>query len=90
MRIRRLHISVILGRRQLRYFSVKLNGERGRGVRFEIMGRGEAKLHDDGFGSLMSDEALTAVVSDEPGIGSPMSDKELTAADLAHRCWTKH
>ncbi|KAK8568322.1 hypothetical protein V6N12_006876 [Hibiscus sabdariffa] len=44
-------------------------------VRFEIMGRGEVELHDNGFGSLMSDEALTAAVSDEPGIGSPMSAK---------------
>ncbi|KAK8974266.1 hypothetical protein V6N11_034634 [Hibiscus sabdariffa] len=59
-------------------------------VRFEIMGRGEAELHDDGFGSPMLDEALTATVSDEPEIDSPMSDKALTAADLAHRCWTKH
>ncbi|KAK8556242.1 hypothetical protein V6N12_002653 [Hibiscus sabdariffa] len=59
-------------------------------VRFEIMGKGEAELHGDGFGSPMSDEALTAAVSDEPGIGSPMSDKALTAADLAHRCRTKH
>ncbi|KAK9028037.1 hypothetical protein V6N11_067852 [Hibiscus sabdariffa] len=54
-------------------------------VRFEIMGRGEAELHDDGFGSSMSDEALTSTVSDEPGIGSPMSDKALIAANLADR-----
>ncbi|KAK9024317.1 hypothetical protein V6N11_004484 [Hibiscus sabdariffa] len=53
-------------------------------VRFEIMGRGEAELHDDGFGSLMSYEALTAAVSDEPRIGSPISDKALIAADLAN------
>ncbi|KAK8593597.1 hypothetical protein V6N12_045674 [Hibiscus sabdariffa] len=59
-------------------------------VRFEIMGRGEAELHDDGFGSPMSDEALIAAVSNEPRIGSPMSDKALTAVDLADRCQTKH
>ncbi|KAK8495028.1 hypothetical protein V6N11_049145 [Hibiscus sabdariffa] len=59
-------------------------------VRFEIIGRGEAELHDNGFGSSMSDEALTAAVSDESKIGSPMSDKALTATNLAHRCRTKH
>ncbi|KAK8519418.1 hypothetical protein V6N12_025457 [Hibiscus sabdariffa] len=59
-------------------------------VRFEIIGRGEVELHDDGFGTSMSNEALTAAVSDEPRIGSPMSDKALTAVDLADRCRTKH
>ncbi|KAK8987333.1 hypothetical protein V6N11_027086 [Hibiscus sabdariffa] len=59
-------------------------------VRFEIIGRGEAELHDDESGSPMSDEALTAAVFDESGIGSPMSNKALTATDLVHRCQTKH
>ncbi|KAK9005010.1 hypothetical protein V6N11_042458 [Hibiscus sabdariffa] len=59
-------------------------------VRFEIIGRGEAELHDDEFGSPMSDEALTATVFDEPGIGSPVSDKALIAANLADQCRTKH
>ncbi|KAK8490884.1 hypothetical protein V6N11_055168 [Hibiscus sabdariffa] len=34
-------------------------------VRFEIMDRGEAELNDDGFDSPMSDEALTATISDK-------------------------
>ncbi|KAK9009580.1 hypothetical protein V6N11_036111 [Hibiscus sabdariffa] len=59
-------------------------------VRLEIMDRGETELHDDGLGSPMTDEALTAAVSDDPGIGSPMLDEALTATDLAHSCRTKH
>ncbi|KAK8995257.1 hypothetical protein V6N11_069698 [Hibiscus sabdariffa] len=68
---------------------IKLN-ERPVRVRKTRGGRGEVELHDDGFGSQISDEALTAAVFDEPGIGSPMSDKALIAADLADRCQTKH
>ncbi|KAK9027987.1 hypothetical protein V6N11_067803 [Hibiscus sabdariffa] len=104
MRIRRLPISVILGRRRLRYFSRRAVVKTHEGSMafswllgvspvksdFEIMGRGEAELHDDGFGSPMSDEALIVAVSDEPGIGLPMLEKALTAADLADRCQTKH
>ncbi|KAK9041651.1 hypothetical protein V6N11_016741 [Hibiscus sabdariffa] len=47
--------------------------------------RGEPEVHDNGFGSLMSDESLTATVFENPEIGLPMSVEALTAFKIMGR-----